>query len=155
MKNTILHSFLIISLLVFSCKKDSTKHVQPQDEELHYTLKLRNKNNSEHVIQMFQTKSGRDFMDVEEKEWSENHLGLANFVPPDDSVYLNFDNWQDSYIQFRLGVITPEGNIVNLDEQEGYTFGFYNHFNWTANDTVELALTIVTDNTGYIYIRDY
>lgn len=129
--------------------------VQEEPNDKNYVLKLRNKNNSEHVIQMLQTRSGRDFMEVEGKEWSENHLGLATFIPPDDSIYINFNNYLNSYIEFRLGVITPEGNIVNLDEQEGYTFGQYQHFSWSSNDTTELALTIVTDNTGYIYIRDY
>jgi len=155
MKAKVLLLFLLISMIFNSCKKESSQEEESPPTESHYILKLRNKNNSEHVIQLFQTRSGNDFMDVEDKDWSENHLGIANFVAPDDSVYINFDQWQDSYVEYRLGVITPEGPIVNLDEQEGYTFGYYPHFGWPTKDTMELALTIVTDNTGFIYIRDY
>lgn len=147
----LLLSFIVI---IVSCKKETTEDIQSQEENKPFVIKLRNKTFSEHVIQKFETRCKNDHLD-EDGEWSDNHLNLGAFIVPNDSVYLSFQSFSGPYCEFRLGVITPEGFIVNLDEQEGYTFGNYPNFSWSHGDTLELALTIVTDNTGYIYIRDY
>lgn len=154
MKYSNLFIFLIPILFLISCQKDSNEETPVQEEKKPFVIKLKNKIYSEHVIQMFETRSALNYLEIEDQEWSQNHLHLGKVITPGDSLYLSFQEFNGSYCEYRMGVINPQGLIVNLDDQEGYTY-FYPSFSWSYGDTLEMALTIVTDNSGYIYIREY
>jgi len=155
MKKTVLFSILISALIIISCKKETVEESQSETELKPLVIKLKNSSYSKHYLLSFQTREMSFSKDSKDQEWSENHLGLLNIIKPADSTFVYFDIKKYTNFEYRIGIISEEGLIVDLDDQEGYIYTTYPNFNGSPGEHISLILTILTDNSGYIYLSDY
>lgn len=146
--------FISASVFISSCKKD-----QPQEEVESYPpyihLSFHNHQDSQHYIYLIETRIIDQSGAYLDENWSENIVDPGQHISPHDSSSFYITMERNYRCEFRFGVITNEGQVIKIYEQEGWYTPVNPYFSREKKDEIDFSVTARTANNGLIYIQDW
>lgn len=146
--------FILPIMMMLSCKKEDTQEkVESYPPLVH--LNFHNHQDSDHFIYLIETRIYKKMGAGEDEEWSDNIIQPGQHIKPNDSTsfYLQMD--RGAFCEFRFGVITNEGEVIKIYEQEGWYTPVNPYFSREKKDEIDFSVTARTANNGLIYIQDW